>query len=242
MPVVQAAPSFSLTLLIKQCRDFPRPERWVEFGGGSWNEPVSGNIAIPLELELSLSQCQYSLLSLYRMSADEAKEPPADAVWAPSLEDLIGPRPEGVTLTTGFVSVPGDMQVKWWRFDPPPSVTEEGVAVSRPPVIALHGGPAFTHHCECSAGVPISPPFSRHARALHWQADPSTHHLPHACIVSTRPYYETGITISHSLDHSSLSPSASLFPLPPSLHVPRIPSVLASFFSFPSSSLSFSLL
>ena len=156
------------------------------------------------------------------MSADEAKEPaPAGEVWAPSLEDLIGPRPDGVTLTTGFVSVPGDMQVKWWRVDPPPSVTEEGVAVSRPPVIALHGGPAFTHHCEWSVGAPRSPPFSRHtpaSLAMH-----SQHWL----------HYVTGIARSHSLAHSSLSVNSprchsppSFFPLPPSLsHVPRIPSV-----------------
>jgi hypothetical protein len=33
----------TVTLLIKQCRDFPRPGRLVVFGGGSLKEPVSVN-------------------------------------------------------------------------------------------------------------------------------------------------------------------------------------------------------
>jgi proline-specific peptidase len=53
-----------------------------------------------------------------------------------TLDDLIGELPE-VTTTTGTVKV-RDMDIAYWKFE------EEGTR--KPPVIGLHGGPAFTHN------------------------------------------------------------------------------------------------
>ena len=54
-----------------------------------------------------------------------------------TLDDLIGELPE-VTTATGTVKV-RDMDVAYWKFE-----LEEGAR--KPPVIGLHGGPAFTHN------------------------------------------------------------------------------------------------
>jgi L-proline amide hydrolase len=44
-------------------------------------------------------------------------------------------------MSEGFVEVKGGLQVKWWRYDNPNFDAE-----SRTPIVALHGGPAFTHN------------------------------------------------------------------------------------------------
>ena len=65
-----------------------------------------------------------------------------ERVWAPTLDDLVGPAPEGLRVSRREVEIREGVRVTTWRYDPPPL---EGVP-SRPPVVALHGGPAFTHN------------------------------------------------------------------------------------------------
>ena len=55
-----------------------------------------------------------------------------------SMEELIGPMPD-VVCTTGVVKVRG-LGVKWWRYE------HKDTPADAVPVVALHGGPAFTHN------------------------------------------------------------------------------------------------
>jgi len=71
--------------------------------------------------------CEHGSFVRFRQMASQ------DEIQHPTLEDLIGPVPDGLKSSQGTIKVRG-LDVKWWRYDPP--VTGEA---PRPPVIALHG-------------------------------------------------------------------------------------------------------
>jgi len=55
------------------------------------------------------------------------------------MDDLIGPMGH-LNVTTGIVSVRG-LDVRWWKYE-----NDSLRRLGRRPVVALHGGPAFTHN------------------------------------------------------------------------------------------------
>jgi proline-specific peptidase len=58
-----------------------------------------------------------------------------------TLEALVGRSLSHLAQTSGTVTVRG-VAVRWWRFENEALTRKQG---PRPPVVALHGGPAFTH-------------------------------------------------------------------------------------------------
>ena len=48
---------------------------------------------------------------------------------------------DDLVCTTGKVQIDGDIYVKYWKYVDPKNTTKANF-----PVIAMHGGPAFTHN------------------------------------------------------------------------------------------------
>lgn len=70
---------------------------------------------------------------------------------AVTMDELIG-NTDHLTATEGTITVNG-LQVKWWRYEN----TAAGVP-TRTPLVALHGGPAFTHNYSEHTSTPPTRP------------------------------------------------------------------------------------
>lgn len=101
-----------------------------------------------------------------------------------SMDDLIGALPN-VKCTTGTITVKGGLQVKWWKYE------HVNTPTNTPPVVALHGGPAFTHNyilplkLLADKGFPVIFYDQAGCGGSTWVEDPATD----APWLLTIPYY-----------------------------------------------------